>query len=138
MFRWGRGTFYLGLAVFSLGIAGFCLSYLNCLTGAALVIPLLILVAWKANVDSAVKISKAMPDQNVQVTFSDDTVQFRNSLHESTFKWALVKTLWKFKTEWLFFTYHTHTYVFIPTSVLDPELQEFICAKLKEVNAKIV
>ena len=137
-FRWGRGMLVLGLVVFIMGFAGFCLGYLNCLTGAALVVPLLMLVAWKANIDTAVRTSRAMPDQTVRVTFSEDTVQFKNSLHESTFKWALVKTLWKFKTEWLFFTYTPGTYVFVLTSVLDSELQEFICTQLKEVNAKIV
>jgi hypothetical protein len=138
LLRWGRSALVAAVIIMLLGLFEVCRGNVTWMTVAALLIPLLLPIRWMSYVKRAATVCDAMPDKSVSVTFTEDLVRFHTSEHDSEFKWSLIKALWKFKTEWLLFTYSKENYTLIPTSDLDSELQDFILTKLKENNTKII
>jgi len=107
-------------------------------TFAALALSVLILAVWLSYVKRSARVCEAMPDKAVTVTFTDDSIQFRTSQHNSEYKWTLISAVWRSKSAWLLFTYSPQTYTLLPTASLDSELKQLIVSKVKEHNGKVI
>jgi hypothetical protein len=138
LFRYQRKMLWLAAVVLLLGVALLLLDYGGWLAYLALLAPVVVLLAWKNYIDAAVKTSKELPNENVSVTITDESITFATSQHTSKMNWTLVKEVWRFPDVWLFFTYSAMSYVLIPTKALDEELCSFTASRISEAGGKVV
>jgi hypothetical protein len=99
----------------------------------SMVVALTVYVKFRRN---ALAIFRAMTTGKAQFVFDEEGVSAASDLGTGTFKWRVIRKVWRFPEAWLLF-YSNGTYSTLPTACLSEELQAFILDRVEEVGGKI-
>ncbi|WP_171473781.1 hypothetical protein [Frigoriglobus tundricola] len=98
---------------------------------------LVIAVGWAYTRASVAKF-RAMSDPTVRWSFGDESFATRSDLGAVELHWKSVSAVWCFPKVWLlFFGTHGWGYSTLPVEGLQPELREYILARIQSHGGKI-
>ena len=80
---------------------------------------------------------RALKDPTVVWWFSEETIAAQSEIGKMEVRWDVITHIWRFPEAWLLFAGNSG-YSTLPTSVLTPELQDFIVSRVKAHGGKIV
>ena len=105
--------------------------------GMTLVISMLVsLAAYVKSRRNALAFFRARTTGTTQFVFDDEGFSAASDLGTSTFRWRIIRKVWRFPEAWLLF-YSNGTYSTLPTACLSDELLAFILDRVEEVGGKI-
>ncbi|HVP10396.1 MAG TPA: YcxB family protein [Phycisphaerae bacterium] len=85
---------------------------------------------------NALSAFRAMTTGKAQFVFDEEGFSVASDLGTGTFKWRIIRKIWRFPEAWLLF-YSSGTYSTLPTACLSDELKAFILTKVEATGGKI-
>ncbi|MFC1805740.1 YcxB family protein [Planctomycetota bacterium] len=122
------------LVVYGLSVPPALFASLLALTLAA---PICIARAYGHHVRQNLSYFRKLPHRRYEVRLSEAGMEIDAPLGQIRLPWHLVDRLWRFPDMWLVFHRPSDFYV-LPTPFPDPEMADFIVAKVREHGGKVV
>lgn len=79
----------------------------------------------------------SMPDPQVTIRVSAETIEFETSEHTSTLAWGRISKVWRFADVWLFFSYPGAPYVAVPAEILTEKARDIIERNVEQNGGEV-